>query len=80
MSRRSSRQIGQNSPSAKFQQRAQNRTLRLGVGDRHRQSADVVGRQLEEVEGDALRRLRADAGQATELVDEGLNRLRVDRH
>ena len=35
------------------------------------------GAALQEVERDALRRLRADAGQPAELVDERLDRRRV---
>ena len=38
------------------------------------QSQGVLGRQLQEVEGDALSRLRPDAGQPAELVDEILDR------
>ena len=40
----------------------------------------VLGRGLQEVVRDALRRLGADAGQAAQLVDEGLDRPLVDIH
>ena len=42
------------------------------------QPGGVVGRQLQQVERDALRRLRADAGQPAELVDQVLDRPGVD--
>ena len=48
--------------------------LRLGVADRRGEAVDVVGGDLEQVEGDALGRLRPDAGQAAELVDQRLDR------
>ena len=52
----------------------------LGVDDRGREPLRVLGRGLQEIERDALRRLRADAGQPAELVDERLDRPFVDRH
>ena len=51
--------------------------LGLGLGDRAGEAGDVVGRDLQQVEGDPLRRLRPDAGKATELVDQRLDRRRV---
>ena len=44
------------------------------------QAAGVLLRELQEVEGDALRRLGADAGETAELVDEVLDREGVVRH
>src|SRR5690606_26336019 len=49
----------------------------LGLGDRVRQPVGVVGRDLEQVEGDPLGRLRPDTRQPPELVDQGLDRRRV---
>ena len=46
----------------------------LRLGDRPGEPVGVLGRGLQEVERDPLRRLRADAGQAAELVDERLDR------
>ena len=40
----------------------------------------VVGRELQQVERDALRGLRTDAGQPAQLVDEVLDRSRVGAH
>ena len=47
---------------------------RLRLGDGPGQPLGVLGGQLQEVEGDALGRLRPDAGQAAELVDQRLDR------
>ncbi len=46
----------------------------LGFADRPGQAGDIVAGDLEQVEGDPLRRLRADAGQPAELVDQRLDR------
>ena len=42
------------------------------------QAGGVVGRELQQVERDALRGLRTDAGQPAQLVDQVLDRSRVD--
>src|SRR3954469_16039402 len=52
---------------------------RLRLGDRARQSVGVFGRGLQQIEGDALRGLRADARKPAQLVDERLDRTFVDR-
>ena len=44
------------------------------------ESERVLLAQLEEVERDPLRRLRPDAGEPAELVDQVLDRSGVDRH
>ena len=49
-------------------------TRSFTVDDRLGQAIDVLARALEEVEGEALRALGADAGQALELGDERLER------
>ena len=51
----------------------------LGLGDRRGQPGDVVARRLQQVEGDPLRRLRTDAREPAELVDQRLDGLGVDR-
>ena len=50
----------------------------LGLGDGVGEPERVDLLDLQEVERDALRRLRTDAGQAAELVDQLLHRLGVD--
>ena len=45
----------------------------LRLGDDPGEAVGVLGRRLEEVERDPLRRLRPDAGEAAELVDQGLD-------
>ena len=53
----------------------------LRLDDRRGEPLRVLGRRLQQVERDALRRLRADAGQPAELVDELLDRDLVEgRH
>ena len=47
--------------------------LLLGVADRRGEAADVVGGDLQQVEGDALRRARPDPGEPSELVDQRLD-------
>jgi len=49
----------------------------LGFGDGRGQTLDVLGREFEQVERDALRRTRPDSGQATQLIDQVLNGKRV---
>src|SRR5690349_21099923 len=52
----------------------------LGILDRVREALGVERVDLQEVKRDALRRLRADAGQASELVDQRLHDALVDVH
>src|SRR5262249_7751427 len=54
--------------------------LVLGVGDRTGESSRVLAGQLEQIERDALRRLRTDARQPAQLVDQVLDGSGVDRH
>src|SRR4029078_5665103 len=51
--------------------------LLLRLDDRSRAPARVLRRDAQDVERDALRRLRTDAGQAPELVDQPLDRALV---
>ena len=80
-SRRSSSHSSHTGPSQMLKQRWQNVTRSLAVAmacDSRSASAAV---ELQQVEGDPLRGLRADAGEPAELVDELLDRVRVDaRH
>ena len=72
-SRRGSRQIEQRSCSVTLPQISQNRTLSRTSARISREARHVEVLGLQDVERDALRRLRADAGKAAELVDQLLD-------
>ena len=61
-------------------QRRQNVMRRLTSSMLSARATRVLGRQTQQVVREALRRLRTDAGQATEFVDQGLDGSGVDRH
>ena len=71
--RRASRQMPQRSWSATLPQREQKRTFSRTSSSTSPSRAHVEAAGLHDVERDALRRLRPDAGQAAELVDQLLD-------
>ena len=79
-SRRSSRQNAHSSPSAMLKHRRHHVTRSFASTIARGEPLGVLGRRPSGVERDALRRLRADAGQPPELVDERLDRSFVERH
>ena len=71
--RRGSRQIEHRSCSETLPHTSQKRTLLAHLAEQLGEMRHVEVGRLQDVEGDALRRLRADAGQAAEFVDEVLD-------